>query len=262
MARIPITIGLLFIGLILISLAGCVGIPVTNTTGPTVPPSLPNTTTDLSRNWAGYIVQTSFSNPDVNAVDSVEGRWNVATVDCPSDQLNYSASIWVGIGGYSTNGIAQIGTDSDCIDGTPVYLSWYEMYPANKLPVNLTVNPGDEVYAKVESAGNNAYKFTLTDLNTSDTKSFTVASNNVSDSSAEWIVEAPLYNNQIVPLPDFNPVEFRNASVTVKGVKGPINGGTWEYQESIMAKRTGVLKASPTPLESNGTRFMVTWEHT
>jgi hypothetical protein len=67
--------------------------------------------------------------------------------------------------------------------------------------------------------------------------------------------------NRIVPLADFGPVEFRNASVTVNGVTGRISGPGWEYQQILMESRGGLLKATPSALAAGGTGFSVSWDH-
>src|SRR5262249_48179989 len=77
-----------------------------------------------STNWSGYAVTASSG-----AVSDVKASWVVPAVqgNCPS--TNQYASFWVGIDGYSSNTVEQIGTDSDCQNGQPVYYVWYEFYP-------------------------------------------------------------------------------------------------------------------------------------
>ena len=47
----------------------------------------------------------------------------------PAGGFPYS-SFWVGIDGYSSSSVEQLGTDSDCAGNTPDYYAWWEMYPA------------------------------------------------------------------------------------------------------------------------------------
>ena len=78
-----------------------------------------------STNWSGYAV----TGPDGSVTD-VKGSWKVPDVVCSSPGTpNSYASFWVGIDGYGSNTVEQIGTDSDCSGGNAVYYAWYEFYP-------------------------------------------------------------------------------------------------------------------------------------
>ncbi len=246
---------------------GCVSTPQNQVTPPTGPltavPTLPpGIDQNISQNWAGYAVQTSFASPENNSVETVEATWNVPVVDCVTPQRDYASAFWIGIDGISSKTVEQIGTDSDCIQGAPRYYAWYEFYPRGSVNLNITINPGDEVHAKVEYAGNNSFRFTLQDLTSKDEVSFVKTSPvHAGRTSAEWIAEAPVYGHQILPLADFGPVDFMNASVTIKGINGPISSNKWEYQAIIMENRGGLLKAVPTTLMAGGKGFSIKWEH-
>lgn len=60
------------------------------------------------------------------------GLVEVPTVDCIVTPTSYSA-FWVGLDGYSSKTVEQIGTEADCKGATPSYYAWYEFYP--KFPV-------------------------------------------------------------------------------------------------------------------------------
>lgn len=228
---------------------------------PSLPP-LSAAMADRSPNWAGYAVQTSFDSPGSGAVDSVEASWNVPAVDCSQSNGDYASAFWVGIDGITSNRVEQIGTESDCIGGTPVYYAWYEVYPQDSVTLDLTVSPGDEVHARVDYLGNNTFRYTIRDLTTAETVSVTDRSRVIADrSSAEWVAEAPTSRRRLLPLADFGPVAFTNAAVTVNGRSGPISGAGWEYQPIVMESRGGTLKATPTGLAAGGTGFSVVWDH-
>ncbi len=229
---------------------------------PSFPP-LSAAMADRSPNWAGYAIQTSFDSPQSDAVDSVEASWNVPAVDCSLSDNDYASAFWVGIDGISSNSVEQIGTESDCIGGTPVYYAWYEVFPQDSVTLDLTVSPGDEVHAKVEYVSGDTFRYTIRDLTTGETVSFTDTSRVAADrSSAEWIAEAPTNGrNRLLPLADFGPVTFTHATATVNGESGPISGAGWEYQPIIMASRSGSLKATPSGLTADGTAFSVVWEN-
>ena len=89
-------------------------------------------------NWSGYAIPTSS-----NAVSYVAGLWKVPTVDPKSS--GYSAT-WVGIDGYSSNTVEQIGTEQDVVGGHVAYSAWFEMYPSDSVTIsNFTVKAGDVI---------------------------------------------------------------------------------------------------------------------
>ncbi len=227
-------------------------------------PAVSAATADRSPNWAGYAVQTSFDNPDSGVIDSVEASWNVPAVDCSlSNGGDYASAFWVGIDGISSDTVEQIGTESDCIGGTPEYYAWYEIYPLDSITLDLAISPGDEVHAKVEHVSGNTFRYTLSDLTTGETVSFTDHSQATADrSSAEWVAEAPTNGrNRLLPLADFGPVTFTNASVTLNGESGPITDAKWQYEPIIMESRSGTIKATPSTLAAGGTGFTVAWNN-
>ena len=224
-------------------------------------PPLPGTAENISVNWAGYAVETSFTDPEKNSMDAVEAMWNVPLVDCSLSPDNYASAFWVGIDGFSSLSVEQIGTDSDCIQGSPSYYAWYEMYPKDSVTLDITMKPGDEVHARVEYTGNNKFQFTIRNAANGERDSITDTSTVADRSSAEWIAEAPVFRHRILLLSDFGPVYFLNASVTVKGVTGPITSTRWAYQPIVMKSRGGGMKATPSGLINNGTSFSIMWDH-
>ncbi len=231
---------------------------VSQTPFPTLPASIPE---NISANWAGYVVQTSFTSPHAQAIDAIEAVWNVPLVDCSGvGKSDYAAAFWIGIDGFSSASVEQIGTDSDCITGVPVYYAWYELYPRDSVTLDIPLNPGDEVHATITYIGNQQFRFALQDITSGQNISITETSTIAERISAEWIAEAPLYQHKILPLSDFGPVSFINASVTVKGKKGSIRSDQWEYRTVIMESADRVIKATPTGL-LNGDSFAIIWEH-
>jgi hypothetical protein len=234
------------------------GIPSPTTSFPPLPMVLEN----ISVNWAGYAIQTSFNNPQDNAVDSVEASWNVPPVICPPSMDDYSSAFWVGIDGISSKSVEQIGTDSDCIQGVPTYYAWYEAYPRDSVTLDINITPGDEVHAKVEFIGNNTFRYTIRDMTNQEMVSITEAGSVVAErSSAEWIAEAPFLGRRILPLADFGPVDFMNATVAIHGESGPISGRNWQYRPIVMEARGGPFKATPTGLAADGSSFSIIWDH-
>jgi hypothetical protein len=213
-----------------------------------------------SSNWSGYAVQSGSS---TKLFTDVAGSWVEPTATCTGGD-QYS-SFWVGIDGYATDSVEQLGTDSDCDGTTPKYYAWYEMYPA--FPVNLStskypVKPGDTLTASVSvSAG----VFTLS-ISSSRGWSFSTVQTEKSalkQASAEWVAEAPSSDSGVLPLADFGSVGFTNCAAAVSGgASKPISSfkGKKGPHEMTMAAN-GTTKATPSALTSAGTAFGVTWDH-
>ena len=217
------------------------------------------TTQVTSTNWAGYAVQTCLNAPASGAVNAVQGSWVQPSVSCAAGETSYSA-FWVGIDGYSSSTVEQIGTDSDCSSGVATYYAWYEMYP--KLPVNLalSITPGNTIQASVHFIGSGKFVLTIQDLSNGQSYSTTQISKKAVRSSAEWVTEAPS-GGSVLPLADFGTVTFSGCTATLGSVTGPINDAAWENAQMTMTTSSNVVKASTSSLSSGGESFSNTWEH-
>ncbi|MCL4436228.1 MAG: G1 family endopeptidase [Thaumarchaeota archaeon] len=214
----------------------------------------------VSSNWSGYAVETNLASPQMGSVSDVKGSWTVPAVDCSATPSAYS-SFWVGIDGYASSTVEQTGTDSDCSSGVPKYYAWYEMYP--KFPVNLkmTISPGDLMTGEVQFIGKGSFRITITDTTTGATFTTTQKSTRAQRSSAEWVAEAPSSSGGVLPLANFGTVNFQNAQVTINGITGTINNGTWQNDAITMTTQSGTVKAQPSALSTDGSSFSVTWRH-
>jgi hypothetical protein len=213
----------------------------------------PSSTT--STNWSGYAVQAS-----AGAVTAVAGSWVVPTVT--GTGTAYS-SAWVGIDGYNSNSVEQIGTDSDVVNGVPTYYAWYEMYPNPSSTVTaLVVHPGDTIQASVTYSSG---KFTLaiTDVTTSKTFSTTQTAASAQRSSAEWVEEAPSSNSGVLPLADFGTVNFSGAQAVINGATGAIDNSAWSsgVEQINMVSSRGASEDTTSKLTDTGSAsgFSVTW---
>jgi len=207
-----------------------------------------------STNWSGYA--------DYNATfTDVEGSWTQPAVTCPSTGRRYAA-FWVGLDGYTSNSVEQIGTDSDCAgQNRPVYYAWYEMYPAASVTLSSAypVRAGDSMSARVSVSG---MTFTLVLKNTTRGWTFTTTQTSTSaqDASAEWVAEAPsscVITCSVLPLANFETMHFTGAFVNHRS--GTI--GSYTHDTVIMVTNTGTTKALPSALTSYGTSFGDTWHH-
>ena len=210
-----------------------------------------------SSNWAGYAVQTNLASPQSDAVSDVKGSWIVPTVDCSQTQNAYSA-FWIGIDGYSSNTVEQIGTDSDCSSGSPSYDAWYEMYPKWPVYLKMKISPGDLVTAEVKYLGKGKFQLTINDITTGKSFTTTQKSPSAKRSSAEWIAEAP-WSSGVLPLADFGTVTFTNARATLNGHTGTISDSAWQNDAITMVTSSEAPKAQPSGLSNGGSNFSITY---
>jgi hypothetical protein len=209
--------------------------------------------TVTSLNWSGYAdLPASGQN-----VTSVTGNWVV-----PSVQLappGFSA-MWTGIGGYNTSDLIQAGTSQDTLPvAGPQYYAWYEILPASETQIsgctgdaNCTVNPGDSVTVDIHNTGGNAWQINMSDNGKwTYSKSLTYAS---TESSAEWILEAPTLVAQTV-LANVGTTTFDPSNTFA------FNGGTAQTiaKGSPVAIDLGLVgpanEAIPSALDSDGDGF-------
>ena len=182
-----------------------------------------NSAQDSSYNWAGYADLSATH----GAFTKVSGAWAVPKLTCTKEDR--ITSEWVGLDGFNDGTVEQDGTSSQCFEGTPVYYSWYEMYPSGTVEVGTSVAAGDSVSASVTRSGAN-YTLKLTD-STHPANSFSEAAScstsTCLDTSAEWIAERPAYaTTGIVPEAQFTTVKFSSASETASGRTSSISGFT------------------------------------
>jgi len=95
--------------------------------------------------WSGYVADES-----VDTYIAAQGDYNQkafgATACSPAEMGS-----WVGIGGYTTGSLIQVGTGMFKQSGVAKYWAWYEyIRPANQNPAvempNVDVNPGDNIH--------------------------------------------------------------------------------------------------------------------
>ncbi len=216
-----------------------------------------------STNWSGYAVTATSG-----SVTNAKGSWKVPTIVGTCSSTNQYSSFWVGIDGFNSGTVEQTGTDSDCQNGVPTYYAWYEFYPHPAFVINsLTVHPGDIISAQVNFNGK-SFTTTITDTTTGQSFSTSARVHSAQRSSAEWIAEAPSSSGGILPLANFGAVSFGTDTTgvsstcfaTVNGVTGAIGSFGSNVQSITMVTNSGVVKAQPSSLSSDGTSFSVTWK--
>lgn len=219
------------------------------------------TSDSTSSNWSGYVAATDFSGTSANGtVSYVAGSWVVPTLVASTD-ATYCA-IWVGIDGYLSGTVEQIGTSHDWVNGAQQNYAWFEMYPNGSYEISgFPVNNGDVISARVGYKGDDTFKLVI--LNHTQGVTTTIPTSNTMStsavrSSAEWVVEAP-YSGAILPLSDFQLATFNYCSAIINGVSGSISDGSWLNDEITMVGGSGGVQAQPSGLLKDGSCFQVTW---
>jgi len=231
-----------------------------------------------SGNWSGYAVPLDTSGVS-DTFSDVQGTWTVPTVTGKKRSTTYS-STWVGLDGYDTGTVEQIGTEQDWTGGGQQNYVWFEMYPSGAYEIEgFPVDPGDSISAQVQYVGQSNVQmgrrrsveesifqltiFQLTIKNTTKNVSFSVPTSyttvtSAARTSAEWVAEAPS-SWEILPLADFGTVSFSGCNATSTGSRGkPEAISFWPYDPLTMIDPSGG-QATPSSLLDNGTAFSVSW---
>jgi hypothetical protein len=212
--------------------------------------------TGTSTNWSGYAVDGA-----AGSITDVSGSWVVPAVTGPAAKKTKGqySSFWVGIDGDNSNTVEQTGTDSDWINGAPVYYAWYEFYPAASKNIDtVSVHPGDVMTASVHWSSGSSFTLTLTNTTTNETFVQTGSVSSAQRSSAEWIAEAPA-GGGILPLADFGTIDFTNCTANGQAIG---SYSSTAIQQIDMATKRGVAKANTSGLGTDGESFSVDWAST
>ena len=209
-----------------------------------------------SSNWSGYAAyNTTFTD--------VKASWIQPAANCSSATTAQYASFWVGLDGYKSSSVEQLGTDSDCSGrNSPSYYAWWEMYPnPSNTIAGFAVRPGDSMTAEVSRLAT-LYTLKLTNNTTGQTFSTTKTAS-AANSSAEWVAEAPsqciIIFCRVLPLANYGTMTFTNASAT-SGTAKAIS--SYANDSITMTDMTGtIVRATVSGLTGGGTSFSDTWHH-
>jgi hypothetical protein len=113
-----------------------------------------------SGNWSGYIALPKSKH--ATAFRYVQGDFTVPSVNCTSTPYAF-AYFWAGLDGDTDSTVEQDGVGSFCVNGSPAYFAWSEMFPAG-VQIQFNLNPGDEVISSVfYNSSAHLYSLGLTD---------------------------------------------------------------------------------------------------
>jgi hypothetical protein len=201
-----------------------------------------------SLNWSGYATDPG---------SGITGVTSTFTVPSVSPAPPGFAANWTGIGGYTSSDLIQAGTSEDELQGN---YAWYEILPASETPItsgctgdpSCTVNAGDVVTVDIHLVGTNLWSVSLTDAGHWSWQQNVPYQS--TQSSAEWIFEAPTLVVQTIPANTgtnrFGPTStFTDGSGTHTIAQGnPIS----------IAMGPGIVnEATPSALASDGQSFNV-----
>ncbi len=225
----------------------------------------PKITQDQTYIWSGYAaIKPLGAKPLYDGRSTgVSGTWTVPTL-LPSTN-NSSVSIWVGIDGYQTSTVEQIGTAHKWTKGKQQDYAWYEMYPrfANEI-VGFPVEPGDEISAKVTYIRYNSFQLEIANL-TQGVKTVvplertTVTASTVRR-AVSWVVEAPFAGkNKTNPIANFQTITFKDCTATIDGVTAGLVNPAWSTAAITMVDN-GVVNMVPSAPSADGSSFQVIWK--
>ena len=182
----------------------------------------------------------------------MSANWTEPTGHCTS-ATRYS-SFWVGLDGFNSSTVEQTGSEVDCSGGSPVYYSWYEMYPAFPVNFSNTVRPGDKFFGSVTFNGGSSYTLVLQDITQGWKHTVNKSLSGAANSSAEVIAEAPCCtaSGGILPLANFGTVNFSNATANGSAI------GNHSPVQIDMIDNSGRLKHQTSSLSGGGS-FSDTW---
>jgi hypothetical protein len=240
--------------------------------------------TDVSSNWAGYVVtglgSTSTTASSDMTYSDVTGQWVQPKAACRPG-MPTSLAIWVGLGGYSLSSqeLEQVGTSSDCdAHGRPSYYIWYELVPAEPVNLKFRIGPGDTIASVVKANGSDILvQVTDRTRGTRFTRHLSMDSPDLT--SAEWIAEAPTLCNDSgyckqLPITRFRPFAFTRTYATGNSAGGTITSPYWTSTSLQLIPRSrrffgdrndptasaGDAGAAPSWLQPDGAGFTVTWQ--
>ena len=234
-----------------------------------------------SGNWSGYAVPYEGKGVS-DTFSDVSGSWVVTPLKAGGRSAAYAAT-WVGIDGYTSGTVEQIGTMQEWTGRTAQYYAWFEMYPGPMYQIQNAVAVGDVISASVQYAGTTSvkvsrgktqteYVFLLSITDTSSTgkvkwggtvnTSYTTVAS-ADRNSAEWVVEAPSTSSGVLPLADFGTAILAGCTATSLGSGGaavPVD--FWTPDPLTMIEANGTAEAVPSGLvdSASGSAFTVTWD--
>lgn len=219
--------------------------PAPTTRTDTGVPAAAAPSSSTSSNWSGYSVTGG-------KYTSVTGTWTVPTVTAA---IQGADATWVGVGGIDASDLIQAGTQATVSGGEVAYEAWIEMLPASSRPVSLSVSAGDSVTVTITQKA--AVDWTIQIKNNTTGQAYnTSVKYTSSNSSAEWVQEAPSAGRGMIPLDDFGTLRFSGASAVRDGQSLALKALNPQAITMINGARQPL--AQPSVIGADGSSFSVT----
>jgi hypothetical protein len=213
-----------------------------------------------SPNWAGYVATGE-------TYTYVYGSWTVPKANCGTIFSHFTfasdSSTWVGLDGWNSSTVEQIGTDTNCIANQGAYWAWFQMYPSLPTVINIfsyPVHPGDTMNGMVIYTGTPGwYTLRLWDTTRHWYYQTTQYRSGAAGANAEWITEQPAVLS--FPLTNFGTVTFTSCYAggsNASAYNTPISHHT---NFGVNMVGGGTVKATVSGLSSDGTTFSIGWQH-
>jgi hypothetical protein len=204
---------------------------------------------NTSRNWSGYAITAG-------GYTGVSGTWTV-----PQPNVSGGPGVgaqWVGVGGVTSRDLIQAGTqDTTPGGGQAQFQAWIEMLPQASQQVPLAVEPGDSVSVSIDEQGAGTGTWQISMINNTSGQTFqTTVSYASSESSAEWIEEAPSGPNGLLPLDNFNTISFSATSAVQNDET--LDLAQTSAQPITLVNSNDQPLAVPSAIGADGSSFSVT----
>jgi hypothetical protein len=201
-----------------------------------------------SRNWAGYAAIGG-------QYTAVSGTWSLPPYD--STEAGGLDATWVGIGGIQSTDLLQAGTQEQTSGtGQTQYSAWIETLPRPSQTVPLSVHAGDSISVSLTEQSPGMWQVAMTN-NTTGQQWQTNVQYQSSNSSAEWIEEAPSAGRGgVLPLDNFGMLNISDATTVSNGQSQNL---TQAGARAIdIDSGSGQALVTTSPLGSDGSSFSVT----
>jgi hypothetical protein len=210
-----------------------------------VPAGQPGT----SRNWSGYVATGG-------RFTGVTGTWTVPQPLSSGTPFGTSGT-WVGIGGLSSHDLIQAGTQEETNGlGQAQFATWIETLPDPPQQVPLAIVPGDSVTVSIveQGAGTGDWRVSLKNNTTGQSFQTTVLYPST-ESSAEWIAEAPSGPGGVLPIDAFGAVAITEASAVRNGQT--VNLTQLGARPMTLVNAANQPLAIPSSIGPNGSSFTI-----
>jgi hypothetical protein len=205
--------------------------------------------TVYSSNWAG-VAATG------NTFKAVSATYSVPSVNC-TKTANAFAYHWVGLDGYNNSTVEQDGVAGYCINRSPVYFAWSEMYPAG-IGVQFYLNPGDAIRSSVTyNTTTRVFTLALTDVTSGQSFSRPAMCAGVCQRSTAEVISEGYPSGSYGGTADYGIENYENITLTDHlGNTGGFTSAHWGYTTII--QRGTSIDAQPSAIYG-GQAFSNTW---